>query len=110
TNNNELAIVMILSKTKNLDTVVQKDIIVAVSYLMQYDDSLLIKPFKWFFNNIKLFHPLSIASILELLLVEIESHTSLLNRIKDELKKAFAIEDMYIHKTLQQILDGLEHE
>lgn len=110
TNNNELAIIMILSKAKNLDTVVQKDIIVAVSYLMKYDDSLLIKPFKWFFNNIKLFHPLTIASILELLLIEIESHTSLLNRVKDELKKAFAIEDMYIHKTLQQILDGLEHE
>ena len=41
-NHDELAIVVILSKTKNLDAFVQKDIIVAISYLMQHDDTLLI--------------------------------------------------------------------
>jgi hypothetical protein len=109
-NNNELAIVVLLSKTKSLDAFVQKDIIGAISYLMKYDDSLLIKPFRWFFNNVVRFHQLSVASILELFLVEIDNHSLLLNSIKDELKKAFVIENLYIHNTLQDILDGSEHE
>lgn len=109
-NHDELAIVVILSKTKNLDAYVQKDIIVAISYLMKHDDSLLIKPFRWFFNNIECFDQLSVASILELFLVEIDNHSLLLNSIKDELNKIFVIQNLYIHNTLQDILDGLEHE
>ncbi|MFT4781485.1 MAG: hypothetical protein ACI9SD_001171 [Pseudohongiellaceae bacterium] len=109
-NHNELAIVVILSKTKNLDAYVQKDIIGAISYLMKHDDSLLIKPFRWFFNNVERFHQLSVASILELFLVEIDNDSLLLNNIKDELKKAFVIDNLYIHNTLQDILDGTEHE
>ncbi|MEZ9067351.1 ATP-binding protein [Vibrio atlanticus] len=109
-NHDELAIVVILSKTKNLDAFVQKDIIVAISYLMKHDDTLLIKPFKWFFNNIERFHQLSVAGILELFVVEIESHSVFLNKVKIELKKAFIIENLYIHNTLQDILDGLDNE
>ncbi|MCD9496048.1 hypothetical protein GLP20_14265 [Photobacterium carnosum] len=109
-NHDELAIVVILSKTKNLDAFVQKDIIVAISYLMKHDDTLLIKPFKWFFNNIERFHQLSVAGILELFVVEIESHSVFLNKVKLELKTAFVIENLYIHNTLQDILDGLDNE
>jgi hypothetical protein len=109
-NHDELAIVVILSKTKNLDAFVQKDIIVAISYLMKHDDTLLIKPFKWFFNNIERFHQLSVAGILELFVVEIESHSVFLNKVKLELKKAFVIENLYIYNTLQDILDGLDNE
>lgn len=109
-NHDELAIVVILSKTKNLDAFVQKDIIVAISYLMKHDDTLLIKPFRWFFNNIERFHQLSVAGILELFLVEIDSHSVFLNKVKLELKKAFVSENLYIHNTLQDILDGLDNE
>ena len=109
-NHDELAIVVILSKTKNLDTFVQKDIIVAISYLMKHDDTLLIKPFRWFFNNIDRFHQLSVASILELLLLEIDNHSSLLNSIKCELNNVYIIENLYIHNTLQDIFEGLNHE
>ncbi len=109
-NHNELAIVVIFSKFKNLDSFVQKDIVVAISYLLKHDDSLLIKPFRWFFKNIERFHQLSVASMLELLLIEIGNHPLLLNSIKYELKKAFVIENLYIHNTLQCILDELEHE
>ncbi|MGR5153191.1 ATP-binding protein [Photobacterium swingsii] len=106
----ELAIVVILSKTKSLDSFVQKDIIVAISYIMKHDDSLLIKPFRWFFNNIERFNQLLVASILELLSIEMGSHPLLLNSIKSDLNKAFIIENLYIHNTLQNILNGLDHE
>ncbi|WP_201288012.1 hypothetical protein [Psychromonas sp. L1A2] len=109
-NHDELAIVVILSKTKNLDAFIQKDIIVAISYLMQHNDTLLIKPFRWFFNNIERFHQLSVAALLELFLVEIDNHSIFLNEVKLELKKALVIENLYIHNTLQDILDGLDHE
>ncbi|WP_235621256.1 ATP-binding protein [Aliivibrio fischeri] len=109
-NHDELAIVVILSKTKKLDVFVQQDAFVAINYLMKYDDTLLIKPFRWFFNNIERFHQLSVAGILELFLVEIDSHSVFLNKIKLELKKAIVIENLYIHNTLQDILDGLDHE
>lgn len=109
-NDNEVAVVVILSKTKNLDAFIQKEVIVAINYLMKYDDALLIKPFRWFFNNIELFHQLSVASILELFLIEIDNHTSFLSSIKDELKMVFGIDNLYIHNTLEDILNGLEHE
>lgn len=109
-NDNEIAVVVILSKTKNLDAFVQKEIIVAISYLMKYDDALLIKPFRWFFNHIEHFHQLSVASMLELFLIEIDNHPSFLNSIKDDLNKVSVIENLYIHNTLQAILIGLEHE
>lgn len=109
-NHNEVAVVVILSKSKNLDAFVQKEIIVAISYLMKYNDTLLIKPFKWFFNNINSFHQISVASILELFLIEIDNHPSFLNSLKDDLKKASVIKNLYIHNTLQDITDGLEHE
>lgn len=109
-NHNELAIVMILSKTENLDSFIQKDIIVAICYLMKHDDSLLIKPFRWFFNNIECFHQLSVASILELLLIESDNHSLFINSIKDEMRNALVIDNLYIHNTVQDILNGSEHE
>jgi len=109
-NHDELAIVVILSKTKNLDSFVHKDIIVALSYLMKHDGSLLIKPFRWFFNNIECFHQLSVASILELLLIESDNHSLFINSIKDEMRNALVIDNLYIHNTVQDILNGSEHE
>lgn len=108
--NNELAIVFILSKSKNLDAYVQKDIIVAISYIMNHNELLLIKPFRWLFNNIDSFNQLFVASILELLLVEIGKHSLLIDSLKNEFRNALHIDNLYIHNTLQDILDGSKHE
>lgn len=109
-NNNELAIVFILSKSKNLDAFVQKEIIVAISYILNHDESLLIKPFRWLFNNIENFNQLFVASVLELLLVEIGNHSLLIDSLKDKFRNALLIDNLYIHNTLQDILNGSYHE
>ena len=109
-NNNELAIVFILSKSKNLDAFVQKEIIVAISYILNHDESLLIKPFRWLFNNIENFNQLFVASVLELLLVEIANHSLLIDSLKDKFRNALLIDNLYIHNTLQDILNGSHHE
>lgn len=104
-NHNELAIVMMLSKIKNLDTFVQRDIIVAISYIVKYDESMLIKPLKWFFNNTNFFPQLSVAGILELLLIDRSNHSLLINSIREELH-ALSVENLYIKKSIQDILIG----
>lgn len=109
-NHNELAIVFILSKSKNLDAFVQKEIIVAISYILRHDESLLIKPFIWLFNNIENFNQLFVASVLELLLLESGNHPLLLDSLKDKFRNSLQIDNLYIHNTLQDILNGSYHE
>ncbi len=109
-NNDELAVVLILSKSKNLDAFVQKEIIVAISYILRHDESLLIKPFRWLFNNIESFNQLFVASVLELLLLEIGNHPLLLDSLKDKFRNALQIDNLYIHNNLQDILNGSYHE
>lgn len=109
-NHNELAIVFILSKSKNLDAFVQKEIIVSISYILRHDESLLIKPFRWLFSNIENFNQLFVASVIELLLLEIGNHPLLLDSLKDKFRDALQIDNLYIHNTLQDILNGSYHE
>ena len=106
-NANELAITLIFSKSNHQDVSVQQDIIAAISYLMHYDRDLLIKPLKWLFNHSKRFNQLFIAALLELLLIEKEEHHSFLIAIKNELNNCYLIENLYIHNSLDEILDGL---
>lgn len=105
-NDNELAITLILSKSNNLDVTVQQEIISAMSYLIEYDNNLLIKPLKWFFNHNKRFPQLFIATLLELLLIEKKHYRSLLTNIRNELHNCYSIENLYIYNTLDKILDG----
>jgi hypothetical protein len=106
-NDDELAIVLILSRTKHCDAEIQKEVIVAISYLIHYDKTLLIKPLKWFFNNFIKFHHLSIAGILELLLIEKEKCSELLKNIKNELSQVLNIESLYIRNVYFDLIKGI---
>lgn len=107
--NDEMAIVMILVKMKNLDVSVQKEIIMAVSYLVNYDCNLLIKPFKWLFAHIEYFPHISIAAILELFLLYVDSKEEFFQQIKDDLLKVESLDNLYIKHCLYQLLERLEY-
>lgn len=104
-NQDELAIVLILSKTRHQDAHIQRTILEAVSYLIDYDVMLLFKPLKWLFVNIERFDALSIASILELLLVEKENCHQVLASINIELLQASNIDNLYIKNTIIELLE-----
>lgn len=95
-NNNELGVSLILSKTKHYDAETQREILVAISYLMAYDQTILIKPLKWLFNNFEKFNHLPIAGLLEILLIEKKNCIELLNEIKGELIQFLNCENLYI--------------
>ncbi len=106
----ELAVVMILCKSKNLDAFVQREIITAIAYLIKYDAALLLKPLRWFFRNAKLFNQYIISAILELLQIVSNSQSSLIHGIKEDLKSLEAISNAYIHNVAGDILNGLKDE
>lgn len=85
----EMIVLMIFIKLKNLDTTVQKEAIYAINYLMNYEASLLIKPINWFLENHKYFPQLSISSVTEVLLLHIDKN-EFFSKVKNnliELKK-----------------------
>ncbi len=104
----EIAIVMILVKIKNLDTSIQKEIIMAINYLFKYDDKLLVKPFKWFFEHIDYFPHVSIASLFELFLVYVDVKQDFFKLIKDDFTKVKSLENLYIEKSLEELIQRLE--
>lgn len=106
----EAAIVLILSKSQNLDAYVQKEILTGISYIMNKNEDLLQKPLKWFFNNVERFNQLFVSALLELFLVEADNHTAFLRDISTELRRANIFSNLYIHNTLQEILDRLDNE
>lgn len=108
-NQDELAIVLMLSKTKHQDSQIQREVLVAISYLIAYDQTLLIKPLKWLLINIERFYQLSIASILELLLVEKEHCYQILTSIEVELLQTSNIENLYIKNTIIDLLEGINN-
>ena len=95
-NNDEIAIILLLSKTKHHDAEIQREVLVAIAYLIGYDENLLIKPLKWFFNNFEKFNQLSIAGLLEILLIESQNCIELLKEIKGELIQFLNCENLYI--------------
>ena len=108
-NKDELAIVLMLSKTKHQDSQIQREVLVAISYFIAYDQTLLIKPLKWLLINIERFYQLSIASILELLLVEKEHCYQILTSIEVELLQTSNIENLYIKNTIIDLLEGINN-
>lgn len=108
-NQDELAIVLMLSKTKHQDAYIQREVLVAISYLIAYDQTLLIKPLKWLLVNIERFYQLSIASILELLLVEKENCHQILTSIEVELLQASNIDNLYIKNTIIDLLEDINN-
>ncbi|EIA1771239.1 ATP-binding protein [Vibrio vulnificus] len=101
---NESAIILLLSKANNMDSVVQQRVLFSLNHLILSDKNLLIKPLKWFFNNLHRFHQLSIASILELILINCSHLDSVIDEIGEDFHKARVIENLYISNTLDEIL------
>ena len=107
--NDEIVIVMILVRLKNLDTTIQKEIIFALNYLLNYDENLLIKPLKWFFEHIDNFPHLSIASILELFLLYVDDKQEFFQELKDDIVKVESLENLYIKNSLYELLERIEY-
>lgn len=109
-NDDERAITLLLSKANNLDSSVQREIICALNYLIKNHTNLLIKPFNWFFNNFHLFHHTIIASILELISIEIKQLKPLLLEIKPSIGKLIGVRNLYIHNEVESIFCELSNE
>ncbi|WP_108175602.1 ATP-binding protein [Vibrio splendidus] len=101
----EVAIVLLLSKTSSFDSSIQKEVILALSYILDSNHKLLIKPFEWFFSNHHLFHHMTIASIVELLSVESEKLIDM--KIEKSLNKVRSIGCLYIDNTLDDVYGGV---
>jgi len=108
-NDNEFAIAMILTKMTYLDSLVQKEIIFAINYIFNYDKELLIKPIKWYLHNLKYFPHISIASLLELFLIQIEDDLSFFQNFKDDIIKLQNFENLYIKNILEELLKRIEN-
>lgn len=105
----ELAVALMLSKTKHQDAYIQRTILEAIIYLIDYDETLLVKPLKWLLVNTERFYTLSIASILELLLVKKESCHQILVSIKPELLQALNLDNLYIKNTVTDLLEDVDN-
>ena len=109
-NHDERAITLLLSKANNLDSSVQREIICALNYLIKNHTNLLIKPLSWFFDNFHMFHHSTIASILELISIEIKQLKSLLLEIKPSIKKLIGAQNLYIQNEVESIFSELSNE
>jgi hypothetical protein len=107
--NDEVAIVMILVRLKNFDTSIQKKIIFALNYFLNYDENILIKPLKWFFEHIDDFSHLSIASILELFLLHVDNKQEFFQKIRDDIVKVESLENLYIQNSLNNLLNRIQN-
>jgi hypothetical protein len=99
---------MILVKLKNMDAFVQKEILFAINYLMNYDETLLIKPLQWFFENINNFPHITIASLLELFLIYADKKQEFFQELKDDILKAGNLENLYISNCLNELAGSIE--
>ncbi|UTJ06208.1 hypothetical protein [Arcobacter roscoffensis] len=108
-NDNEFAIAMILTKMTYLDSLVQKEIIFAINYIFNYNKDLLIKPIKWYLHNLKYFPHISIASLLELFLIQIEDDLSFFQNFKDDIIELQNFENLYIKNILEELLKRIEN-
>ncbi len=104
----EIAIVMILVKSKNMDALVQKEVLSAINYLLNYQEPLLIKPLNWFFENINHFPDISIASMLELFLIYVDKKQVFFQTLKDDISKVRSLENLYISNCLNKLIESIE--
>ncbi|MDP8171084.1 hypothetical protein QJU96_07260 [Pasteurella skyensis] len=107
-NENEFAVALMLSKTRHHDAYIQREVLVAISYLIEHDQSVLIKPLKWMLTNYNQFNSVTFASVLELLLIELNNKDVLLG-IRQELEYTLSIDNLYIHNTVRDILESVNH-
>ena len=103
-NNNELAVVLMLAKSKHNDSEIQRETLYAISYLLKYCEEFLVKPFKWFLINAHRFNELTVSGLLEILAIEINECNTLLLDIQNELREALKIDNLYINKLLSELV------
>ncbi|MDG9730170.1 ATP-binding protein [Ignatzschineria sp. RMDPL8A] len=106
-NCDELAIVMLLSKSKFHDAYIQREIIYALSYFMKENGDLLIKPLRWVFNRHEQFNMLFIATVLKLLETEKDNNKMLLAEVKESLESLYNIESVYIDDKVHSLIGGV---
>ena len=104
----EITIVIILAKSKNMDAIVQKEILFAINYLFNYNKKLLIRPLKWFFENISHFHHIFVASILELFLIYVDENQNFFQVLKNDIIKVKNLGNLYISSCLKKLIEGIE--
>lgn len=105
-NSDEIAIVFILVKLRHCDKTIQEEILYAINYLINFEHRLLAKPLKWFFQHIEQFPQLSIAGILEIFLLNIDSKLDFFLEIKDDVQKVSALDNLYINNCIEQLYFG----
>jgi hypothetical protein len=106
----ELAIVILLSKMKNVDSPVQQEIIFTINYFLHYNDNLMLKPLIWFFQNIQFFPHLSIASVIEVLILNVEKKKEFLELLLNDIILSIkSIENMYIQNSITILLNKLKN-
>lgn len=106
----ELAIVILLSKMKNVDSPVQQEIIFAINYFLHYNDNLMLKPLIWFFQNLHFFPHLSIASVIEVLILNVEKKKEFLELLLKYIVVSIkSIENMYIQNSITILLNKLKN-
>lgn len=103
----EIAIVMILSKMVNLDSIIQKEVLFTLNYIFNYKKELLVKPLKWFLQNLRFFPHISIASILEFLTIYVDVHKGFFETFKDDFKEAKKFGNLYIYNIVDELLESL---
>jgi hypothetical protein len=106
--NDEIAIVMILIKSKNMDALVQKEVLSAINYFLNYEETLLTKPLQWYFENINHFPHISIASMLELFLIYVDEKQVFFQILKDDILKVRSLENLYISNCLKKLIESIE--
>ena len=106
----ELSIVVMLSKLKNYDSNIQKEVLYSINYLLLNNfELLLIKPIQWFLKNKKYFPHLSIASILEVFLLHVDTKRDFFIALKNDINKAKELKNTYIDSRIDLIIKSIEN-
>lgn len=106
---NEIALVVMLSKMKNLDTTVQQEIIYAVDYLLRYKHNLLEKPLKWFLDNLHYFPQSTIGAILEIMLLHVDLQKSFFIQFEAGLLNVKALKNLYLANISDEIIEKIRN-
>lgn len=104
-----IAIVMLLCRLKNLDSYIQQEVIFAINYLINFDESLLVEPLKWFFKNCHYFPQLSLSALLEVLSLYAENKHDFLKNIIEDITSISTIENRYIQNSITLLFDRFKN-
>lgn len=107
--NNEIALVIVLTKMKNLDMTIQQEIIYMINYLLDYNPTLLGKPMHWFFQNLQSFPHSSISGILEVFLLHLGKEKKFFKSLEPDLLYVKSLENLYISNIVDEILIGIRN-